>query len=225
MEVWYVIIGAAIIGAIIFFSFYFSKQAVIKRKLRRTVLRKISHVRHGEVTKIVGKVEFIDPPLTAPLSGRPCAYYHVRVEQKVSSGKSSHWKTIIDEEIGNKFVIRDGDRYAIIKSDSLKSHIIIDRKYRSGFRNDATDILEKYLRDHGLKSEGLFGINKNIRYQEGILEEGEMVAVLGKGEWKDPYKLDLPESFDKILVMNPTNDGHLYLSDDPVTLNDIAQRR
>jgi len=34
----------------------------------------------------------------------------------------------------------------------------------------------------GFKSEGFLGFNKSIRYKEGILENGEEIAVFGKGK-------------------------------------------
>jgi len=125
------------------------------------------------VDKVVGKIEFVDPPIKAPLSGRTCAYYHVIVEQQKSSGKSSHWHTIINETNQSKYLIRDGNSYAFVEDSNLKSYIVKDKKFRSGFLNDATSELERYLQQHGKTSENLLGMNKTIRYCEGILENGE----------------------------------------------------
>jgi hypothetical protein len=180
---------------------------------------KVSAFLSGDIAKIVGNVEFVGEPLIAPLSGRRCAYYYVLVEELVSSGKSSHWKKIIEEEVGGTFVIRDGRYRAHIDSNStLKTYLVQDAEYDSGFRNDATDTLENFLQAHGMDSENFLGMNKTIRYKEGVLEEGECMAVVGRGEWKNAREVSLPESFGRILVLSSTEEEPIYLSDDPDTV-------
>ena len=168
-----IIVVVLIIAAIAFISNYYSKEAIVKRKLKKAIDKKISDFISGDIAKIVGKVEVVGEPLTAPLSGRKCGYYYVLIEERVSSGKSHHWKTIIEEEVAGRFVVRDGRYCAHINTQNVKSYIVQDRVYKSEFGEDATAVLEKYLNDHGQKSEGYFGMNKTIRYKEGVLEEGE----------------------------------------------------
>ena len=219
MEKQYIIIlfGSAIV-LIVFFSWYFSKKAIIKRKLKRATYRRFTEIRRGEVAKLVGKVQFIDEPLKAPLSGRPCAYYHVLVEQRVSSGKSSHWKTIIEEEESSRFVLREGSRYAYIRSEKIKSYVVDDMKYRSGLWEDASRQLERYLNKHRIESVNFLGLNKTIRYREGILEENEEVAVLGTGEWHNASDLGLPPQMERVLLIQSPREDAVYLSDSPDTV-------
>lgn len=211
------IIAIIVIGVIIFASSYFSKSARIKRKIKNAPLKKISDVKDGETAKIIGSVEIVGQPLIAPLSGRKCSYYHIKVEQKVSGNKSSHWKTIIEEEVPGKFVLRDGKDCAFIDKNAIETYLVKDRKYSSGFLNDADDVLEKYLQNHGHKSENFFGLNKTLRYSEGVLEPGEKVAVLGTGKWINAEDLYLPTNYYKILKMKSSENEGLYLSDDPET--------
>ncbi len=208
----------AAVALIFGISFFFTKKARIKRKLKKAPLKRISSFYTGEIAKIVGSVEFVDEGLRAPLSDRQCAYYHIIVEKKVSSGKNSHWKTIIEEEVSSKYLIREGNSYAYVKKGKLKSYIVKDRKYSSGFLNDATAKLENYLKKHGHESENLLGLNKTIRYKEGILERGEKIAVYGKGHWATNDQLDLPAEFEKILVITAPENDDIYISDDPDTL-------
>jgi hypothetical protein len=208
----------AVVIAIIFVSLYFSKKAVIKRKLKKAVGKKISDFISGDIAKVVGKVEFFGDPIIAPLSGRRCAYYYVLVEQQVSSGKSSHWETLIEEEVGGKFVIRDGRHCAHINSQNVKTVLVEDRQYSSRIGQDATPELEKYLNDHGKKSEGVFGWNKTLRYKEGVLEEGELIAAMGRGEWRNAEQEQLPDTYDRVLSINSTEQEPVYLSDDPDTV-------
>lgn len=209
-----------IFGVIVFLSFYFSNKTVVKRKLKKANVIKISNFMSGETAKINGSVEIVDKPLIAPLSKRECAYYHVVVEENVSSGKSSHWETLIEEEDSCQFVIRDGRSCAYIDDENIKSYIVDDWKSSSGFMNDADDFLEEYLQAHGYKSENFLGLNKTIRYREGVLEQGERIAVLGKGEWKSASQCNLSENFSRILVISSPDEGNVYLSDAPETTND-----
>jgi len=213
-----IIIAATVIAIIIVTSIFFSKKAIVKRKLKKTADKKISDFQSGDIAKVIGKVEFAGKPLKAPLSGRPCAYYYVLIEQKVSTGKSSHWKTIIEEETAGTFVIRDGRHCAYSNCEKIKSYIVQDRKFSSGFLNDATEELEKFLRDHGQESEGFFGFNKTLRYKEGVLEEGELIAVVGRGEWKNAIQVKLPDTYDRVLAISATEEEPVFLSDDPDTV-------
>lgn len=202
----------------IFYGFYFTKKAVVKRKLKKAAGKKIGQFYNGDIAKVVGHVECVGEPLLAPLSGRPCAYYHVLVEQHVSTGKSSHWKKLIEEEVAGTFLIRDGRHAAYVDQSKIKTYLVQDKIFNSGFLNDATIHLDQYLQKHGHSSTGLLGLNRTIRYKEGILEKGELMAVVGKGEWVEAETLSLPQSYGRILKISAHEDQPVYLSDDPDTV-------
>jgi len=212
------LIFALVIISVAIICYYFSKKVVVKRMLKKAVGKKISDFQNGDIAKVIGKVEFVGDPLIAPLSGRQCAYYHILVEEEVSSGDDSDWNTLIEEEKAGTFVIRDGRYCAHINCSNIKSYLVQDRVFASGYKNDATEVLEKYLQSHGKKSEGLFGFNKTLRYKEGVLEEGELIAVIGKGEWKNASQLQLPGSYGRVLDICSTEQEPVYLSDDPDTV-------
>lgn len=211
-----IIIG--IVGGIAFTNYYFSKKCIVKRKLKKAVGKNISMFQNGDIAKVVGKVEFLGEPLIAPLSLRRCSYYYVLVEKRVSHGKSSSWQDLIEEEVAGKFLIKDGAFYALVNCKNIKTYLVEDREYSSGFLNNATPNLEYFLSKHGYSSENMFGFNKTLQYKEGILEEGEYIAVVGRGEWKLAQDLQLPDSYGKVLVISSFEDQPVYLSDDPVTV-------
>ncbi|WP_417608562.1 hypothetical protein [Owenweeksia hongkongensis] len=199
------------------YNFFFSKKARINRKLKKAPSRKISEFKDGEVAKIVGEVFPIGEQLLAPLSKRECSYYYVLIEQKKSSGKNSYWRTIIENEVSHKFLIKEGEHYALINDTRVMSNIVIDKEYSSGLLNDAAMRLESYLKKHNHESENFFGFNKRLRYKEGILETNERVSVLGQGQWKSAEELELPLEYGNILVLTAADDEHIYLSDNPET--------
>ncbi|MDC3132672.1 hypothetical protein OA501_00465 [Flavobacteriaceae bacterium] len=215
MEEIYIIIGTITLLLIIgIISIFFSKKAIIKRKLRRAPLKSILSFRNGDLAKIVGSVELVDPPLKSPLSQRSCCYFHVVVEQHVKSGKNHRWKKVIDIEKYNKYVLNQEGSYAYVNTEKLKSYLVQDKNYSSGIFNQPDKNLLKFLKEHGYDSKGFLGINKRYRYKEGVLEKGEKVAVLGQGQWKIASEFGLPNSFDEVLGIHHPTEGHVYLTDD-----------
>ena len=207
----------AIIGIAFFINHFFSKKAIVRRKLKKSIPKRISTVTNGEIAKIVGKVEIIDKPLTAPLSGRKCAYYYVLIEQCVSSGKSSHWEKLIEEEVSGTFGIRDDQYCAQIDSKEIKSYIVQDRNFSSGLFADPPEEILGYLKQHDVETENLLGFNKSMRFQEGILEDGETIAVLGKGMWESVAHDQWSDNYGKVLKITSADKMPVYLSDDPKT--------
>lgn len=222
MDTTFIILIIIGLSAFALFTILFSNKAVIKRKLKKTERKGLSKFIDGESARVVGTIECTNTPLTAPLSGRKCAYYYILVEQQRSSGKSSSWHTLIEEEVSGDFVIRDGVNRACIKGPVIKSYIVQDRRYKSGFFNDATQNLKHYLKQKGRESENMLGFNKTLRYKEGVLEQGEEVAVYGKGVWKKAESLGLPESFGRVLEIQSTSEEPVYLSDDPATTQETT---
>ena len=207
----------AIIIAIIIFSQVFSKKAIVKRRLKKAEFKKIPEFKGNNIAKIVGTVELGDTHLIAPLSGRKCCFYYVHVEEKVSSGKSSRWKSLIEEEVSDKILVKEDSRYAYINDEFIKCYIVQDRNFSSGFWNGASKHLESYLHSHGFSSEGFWGMNKTLRYKEGVIEDGEELAIFGRGVWKDATELDLEDKYGKVLEITAPDGEPVYFSDDTDT--------
>lgn len=207
----FILIGVILI-AVIIYQFFFSKKAIVRRNIRKYPVTPISNFKEGERGRISGTVVYVDEPLKAPLSGRECSHYYVHIEQRYDQ-KNSRWRTLIEHEISSMLVLQNGGYYALIKRANLESYIVQDKEYRSGTFNDATPHLERYLKEHGHKSEDFFGFNKTLRYKEGVLEEGERVTVAGLGEWKQAEDIGLPAEYGKVLVMRCGSDT-IYMSDD-----------
>jgi hypothetical protein len=213
-----IVLFIAFTAIIIVVALLFNKKAIIKRRLRKFPVVPLNEFKDGDYGRICGKVVLAEEGLIAPLSGRKCAYYYVHVEQKVSSGKSSHWDTIIEEERSGNFVVQQGSHCALINAEKLKSYIVQDRNFSSGTFHDADANLESYLNRNGKKSTGIFGLNKTLRYREGVLEPGEMIAVAGYASWKYTERTDIPAPYGKVLVFSSENGKAVYLSDDPDTV-------
>ncbi len=212
---------AVLILIVIFLFYFFNTEAKIKRKFKNANPKKIGDFKNGEVAKLLGVIHSVDDYLIAPLSGRQCVQYHVTVEKKTKSNNGGNWHTLINDTNACKFLIRDENHHAMINDSNIKSLIFKDAKYSSGFLKDANPMHEHYLKSHDLSSENFLGMNKTLRYKEGILERDEEVAVLGMGHWKPASHFDIPESYNNILEITSYENEPIYISDhkEVVSLN------
>jgi hypothetical protein len=201
------------------FIAYFTGDAQIKRALRNAPRLPISTLGDGQRGKAIGRLRYCSEPLRAPLSGRACAYYEVIVEQHRQSKGSGRWATLIREVRGQDFLIVDDTGKALIKADSAQIVVEKDSHKSSGTFNDATPELEAFLQRHGVKSTGVLGFNKSLRYREGVLEEGEPIAAFGHAiREADPdpdagfagYREQPTRA-----VFQATDASPLFVSDDP----------
>lgn len=200
-------IGAIVaVGALL--QRYCARDAIVKRRLRRGRLHSIRLFPQGARARIVGRLEHVEEPLVAPLSGRRCAHYHVVVE--VSKGESG-WQRFVEDEEGRDFLLSDGTGRALVRMSGAEVAVTKDVHFRSGTFNAATPSLELFLAKHGRGIKDWFGFNRPLRYKEGVLEDGEEVTVCGVGRWEDGQGAGNRE---RRLVLEGTVAHPLLVSDD-----------
>ncbi|UJR86322.1 E3 ubiquitin ligase family protein [Sandaracinus amylolyticus] len=215
-------VGAAALGA-----WWFSPYQQTLRAIRAAPLVRVADAPDGQLVRILGTLRAGTRTLDAPLSQLTCAAYRVEVDVRVSTGKSSSWRSLIRDRESVDFVVEDETGRAIVKALQLEPAIVLDHHQRSGTWNDATPELDAYLTRHGHKSTDFFGFNKGMRYQEGVLEPGETVAILGLARWEDDphpgaarggagYRETARR---KRLVIEPSALGPVRASDDPSVLS------
>ena len=121
-----------------------------------------------------------------------------RVSGRVVAGEERYVDFSIDDGTGRLQVVTSVPRVAVVR----------DLHTRSGTFDDASEIEEAFLRRHELKSVNMIGLNIAIRYEEGVIEPGEEVTVLGlvRAEIRDGRR---------VLVIDAPDEGPLLMSDDP----------
>lgn len=210
-------------GGFALYRWYFSSDQKARRAMKAVPKLPAARVENGQVARVVGHAR-PEQTVSAPLSGRACAYWRIVVEEQRGGGKNRHWVTIIDEHDGVDFLLESGDDRVLVKTSYVQCVLEKDGKFSSGFLNDASPELEAFLSERGHTSQGLV-FNKGMRYREGVVEPGELVAVVGVGRWeRDPdesasagagYRdAHVPQR----LVMDAPEDGPLLLSDEPEML-------
>ncbi|MEL6810055.1 MAG: hypothetical protein AAFP76_01830 [Bacteroidota bacterium] len=214
MEVFlpFIMIGAVLL--IIGISYFFSPKNIILRAMKKVDATSISRVQNDAYVKIIGKAKNVKEPLVAPLSGRPCLFYQVLVLKK--RGKNG-WDTVIDQTRTQDFFIEVQGEMAMVKMDGSqafrKIYLDKDHKKTSGTWNDPTPRLEAFLQQNGISSKGFFGFNKTMRYQEGIIELDERIAVKGIGNWKSLGEPIEGFHYSKILSISGNKDRKLLITD------------
>ncbi len=220
------LIGIVLFLGYLVYRFFFTRAAIIKRRLRKAPRFSVWDFPEGEVGKIVGRLAYLGEPLKAPFTGRRCAQYRVVVEEQRSRAGAqtgSHWVSIIEDEHGRDFIVNDETGAALVRMRGAQVAVTKDTCFRSGtFRDKITPDLERFLARHGQESKSFFGFEKSLRYREGVLEEGEMVAVCGVGRREeDPDAQGTTETdAGKVcrLVVESSADTVLYVTDDQLVV-------
>jgi hypothetical protein len=179
----FLIIGLIVIGIAGYFLFINYRRFQL---IQKTDTSAISMVYNG-FYEVKGKIVPQGNLLSSPFSGKQCVYYDFTVEQKKSSGKSSHWVKIIDDQRYVNFGLDDGTGVAIVDMQGADVQIKTDSKERSGMFNSANEqekaVLEKYN-----QSNKTWIFEKSLRYTEKFLETGDELYVLGEVNGKEGMK-------------------------------------
>jgi len=210
------------ICVIAFLAYYFNGKQVIIRTLSKIPFKPASSLKTNQLSKVSGKALHVEEPLKASYFGRKCVFYQMKIQKKVSNGKSSHWKTIVSEEkFQNFFIDTHGDFVIIKPSDHPRNyicHLVTDKTQSSGTFNDPTPRFNELLQRYDIEPETYFGFNKTLRYQEGIIEIGERITVAGIAKWKSLSE-PLPEyPYSKIVTLESDGKQKLIITDMPEVL-------
>jgi hypothetical protein len=217
VEFYAIIFTALGSGGFAFACWYFSEAKRVKRALAAAPITAVATLLEGDTVRVVGTLLRGPHTLTAPLSGRPCAAYLLRVREQM--GKS--WREIIRESDAVEFAVDDGSGTVLVRPGSFELGLEDDHTERTGIWRDASESVNEYLLARGESAEGALGLRRVLQFNEAVLEEGERVAVwatvmletdpatTGAGEG---YR-DRPKRKRKVLVAPA--DGPMLLSDAP----------
>lgn len=203
----YVLVFVAII-AIVFLVWWFNADTKAKRKIKNTPIVSVADIQEGALVKVVGAVDCAGEPMPAPLSGRPCTFFRIKVSEYRSRGKSGSYVTIIDDTDGIEFIVSDSTGGAFVDPSLVRAVLEVDAKFNSGLMKTAGENLEAYLSAHGRSSKG-WVFNKRMKYYEGVIEPGETVAVVGIAHW------ETSSGRDRVLRIKSPDDGPVLLTDIP----------
>ena len=177
----------------------------------------------GEVVKIVGLLGYSQEPLRAPISGRRCAFWEVVVERYHGGSNADCWTEDLRDSSGQDFVLQDGRHRALIRPEGARALIAKERSFQAGLPSAPSPRMKAFLEAQGVVGRGLLVEDRPVRCREGVLEKGEVVAVLGRARWElDPDGAVSGGGYrqsPRRLVMEARKDAPLLLSDDPMAIS------
>lgn len=181
-------VGAGIIaGVLVFFGLRFlQKWQVIKD----TPTSSIADLFEGP-GEVEGTAVELGKTLEAPISQKPCLAFHFRVKEKrvrrdSDGDRRTTWRTLVDDKQGVLFGIDDGSGIAAVNPNRAEVVLDRERRTRSGFFDNAPPHLEATLNGRYGVSTKTWIFNKDLRYEEFILEPGERLYVLGEVSRSSP---------------------------------------
>ena len=217
-----VLISVSLFGLIAYLIYYYNPKTIILRRLKNLPNQRIGSLKTKTYSKIEGTALNIEEPLIAPLSKRKCIFYKMQIQKKVSSGKNSHWKTIVnEEEIQDFFIEQTGERMVVLPIKTPKNYydyLVTDKKTSTGLFQELTPEFATLLKFYNIKTDNLFGFNKQLRYKEAIVEVGERITVAGYVNWQ---KLDNPVkdyNYSSIATVTAKGNDKILITDSPKAL-------
>lgn len=205
-----------IVAAVLYFLFGTADKRLKRRILKLPIGDTIALTPENQDVRVSGKLAYVEgkAPLTAPISGRPCAAWRVIVEERRNQGDQNTWKKVIDDSDSTDFALEDESGRAVVDGTALSLALDFDASGGQSFLNPASPALKAFMDERGVGTHG-FILKKTLRAREGILEVGEAVTVAGSGTFmNDPSGQSGYRGNAKLLHVKALSTGELLASDD-----------
>lgn len=193
--------------------------SVARRALRRARTTPIAEVQDGTIARITGRVRIEGEPLRAPFTARECAAWTVDVDAKALEHHGPLVQKALRDQDSRSFYVEDETGRALVKAVTPKMALVDDFRVESGRLDPAEAVLEAFLNRHGASAKDVTGRDRELTYQEGVLEEGEEATVLGVAHWQASADAASRRSGfrdpPRLLVIEAPEEAPLFISDDP----------
>jgi hypothetical protein len=202
--------GALGLARVVYLEFL-SRDARTTRTLSDRPRTRIGDGTDG-VVRLTGRVRRRGELLKAPVSGRPCVAFQLLVEGDNGDG----WDKLLESRDARPFVIADETGEALVDTAGGPFHLALNSDERGGtglFDQIGEAQLQAVMSVGTFESPGR--ARGKRRYREGILCEGETVAVGGRGlrEVSPEATSVNPRELPRWLVLRGTADEPLLISD------------
>jgi len=175
-----VVVAAAV------FVMYVRNERQRPSRLREAPARPISELAEDTPGRVVGITQNPGEPLTAPLSGRPCVYYAVRVERlrtpdaaaelAATTAAAASWVVIASETRFVSFLIQDETGRALIEPTAAKVELSGAEVPVELGPAELTPRHREFLARHQVAEP-----SARLRCSEAVIAIGEAIAVVGSG--------------------------------------------
>lgn len=192
------------------------RRQLSKKSRARRIADTATRVKLGHVTedssdwvRVVGRVELGRAPLTAPLSGRTCAHYEVAVGRKLRRATVRY----AQRELGQSFWVADETGRAFV--DLARAHVDVVHDHHWNIADVDAETrfeLERLLYEGGPRFSRLIGAD-GLSYSEGVIEEGELVTVVGRARFRREPEPHFYRDQNRRLSIEAPENGSVFVSD------------
>jgi len=112
--------------------------------------------------------------LTAPFSGRPCAYWQVDIATR---SRRNSWHVVHRNASGNPFFLRDETGVALVYPQDAKARLNFQVEEEC-VGLSLPDVYAQYLEEQHPAGSALWRLG-SLRFRERVLEAGQRIYVLG----------------------------------------------
>lgn len=198
--------------AVVTFREWFPTHAnVVNRELAMAPRSAIRRIRGG-VVAVNGRAQTASALLVGPLSGRPCLAFQITISMRVAYGwevvgRFGQAQPFWVVDASGRALVDSGEHFALALDQSLIT--LAEAEASASLREEA----QRRAADRAISLAG-----RELRFQEGILTDGEPVAVAGhatieahpRGEREGPRQMPV------CLVLRGNGFSEpLLISDDP----------
>lgn len=150
-----------------------------KRLIENTPTSKVRSIAMGLV-ELKGKaVASPSYKLKSPFSGKPCVYYRYTIEEFKKRRKNSEWVTIRNFSPKTFFFLQDETGSVLVNPENARIDIPYDFEFNSSMGQDPPKKVIDFLKSEKVRYEGLFGINRRMRFREYLIEEKNDLFIFG----------------------------------------------
>lgn len=128
---------------------------------------------YGEVVPIKDKI------LKSPFTQKDCVYYKYVIEELKKSGKRAKWVIV---KMGGKcthFYLQDETGSVLVDPNGAEIDLPPTFTFESGLGRDPPEPIKNFLRENNISFEGLFGINKTMRFREYCIQPKDKLYIMG----------------------------------------------
>jgi hypothetical protein len=173
IEALWTAVGMGAVSAIIWWRVGSARRGQLGA-LARVPRKEVSRVRDGETVRIVGVVESAQPPLEAPLSGRPCLAWTVVAWLR----GANQTNVTIDRAVD--LIVRDSSGTAF--AGAPQAALVLDETSTYGRLEQPPGQLGGLISADAWERR-----DSQLRFEEGVVKAGDEVALIGKARWQpDP---------------------------------------
>jgi len=175
----------------------------VARQLRATPTSRLAELRAGVVAidaRVAG-----DDALTSPLTGTPCAYYELHVEQLALRKGADRWRTLVDDRQGSPVRVADDGGEARLDLSRAQRLFARDAAAATGAGDAPNAQLHAALGARYPAAARQLVVGRSIRWREVVLRKGDALHAFGTARARDGWVLEA----EPLLVVTDQGAAHL----------------